>query len=298
MVEILEQRTTATDAAALDRLLQGFSVEVVSLDKASIRTAEAFLKPGTEVFVAGLPKDRITKQVEAAVELRAGGMVPVPHIVARNIVNRVELDSLLAALSRDAGVGSALVLGGDRDRPAGDYQSSLQLLESGLFEQNGIRRIHIACYPEGHKRIDDARLASAMAEKLAMAADRGFDSALVSQFCFDARPILAWTRALRLAGVTAPHRVGVAGVASTTALVKFALMCGVGPSLRALQERHDMAKKVLGGETPERVLRVVAREREENPSLAISGAHIFTFGSLAKTIEWIRSLPEGKRMVN
>ncbi len=60
----------------------------------------------------------------------------------------------------------ALVLAGDRDTPAGDLQSSLQLIDSGVLQKYGIRRVFISAYPEGHpphRRADAGRGADAEA---------------------------------------------------------------------------------------------------------------------------------------
>ena len=103
-----------------------------------------------------------------AVELRALGHVPVPHIVARHISDVADLDALLARLVREAGVDRALVLGGDRDTPAGAFDSALQLIETGLFERHGIRRLSISAYPEGHPRISDSELDRARTENLTL----------------------------------------------------------------------------------------------------------------------------------
>lgn len=292
--------TMATPAQLRDplaTLLEKFSVEVVSNDQASIDAAGKLFKPGTEVFVASLPKHKAAKQIEAAIDLRASGLAPVPHIVARNIVDEAELDASLRALTRHAGVDAALVLGGDRDQAMGHYDDSLQLLETGLFEKHGIRKIYLSCYPEGHPRISNEKLERARADKLAAATARGMEVTLVSQFCFDPRPIIAWTQTLRAAGVTVPYRVGVAGPASRAALVKFALLCGIGASLRALQERDHMARNMLAGETPEALLREVTRARDAQPALNIDGAHFFTFGSLAKTAQWINTLEDSRALV-
>jgi methylenetetrahydrofolate reductase (NADPH) len=238
------------------------------------------------VFIAALPGDSADKLIAAAAQLRRSGLIPTPHIVARNIEDRRELDDLLGRLVGEAGVDRALVLGGDRDKPTGEFDSSLQLIETGLLQKHAIRRIAIGCYPEGHPRIDDAILDQARAAKLAAAASAGLDVTLVSQFCFDAKPIIGLVRRIRAQEVTAPFRVGVAGPASRTTLIKYAMMCGVGPSLRVLKERQDLALSMMSGETPENLLSEIALECARDPQLGIAGVHFFTFGSLAKSAEW------------
>ncbi|MDE3115174.1 MAG: methylenetetrahydrofolate reductase [Pseudomonadota bacterium] len=273
---------------ALAALLKGYSAEVTTHDRASLEAA-ALLPRGTEVFIAALMKDDPDRLVATAMKVRQGGLEPVPHIVARNIRSTADLDNLLARLSGEAGVERALVLGGDRDKAAGELESSLQLIETGLFQKHGIKRIAIGCYPEGHPRIAGPVLDAARAAKLRAAEQAGLDVVLVSQFCFDAPPILSLARHMRAQGCKAPFRVGVAGPADRATLVKYALICGVGPSLRALKERQSLARNMLSGETPEGVLGEVAAAQNAEPSLGISGVHFFTFGALANTIKWVES---------
>ena len=279
--------TTEVDArAALAGLLKGYSAEVTARDKKSLEAAPDMMTPGSEVFVAAIPGESLDRVVAAAVQIRKGGLVPVPHIVARNLESRAVLEDLIARLVGEAGLDRALVLGGDRDKPAGEFESSLQLIETGVFQRNGIGRIGLACYPEGHPRVADHVLEDARAAKLVAAEKAGLDVWLVSQFCFDPKPIVALAGRMRAQGIKAPFRVGVAGPAEHATLIKYALMCGVGASMRALKERQDLARSVLTGETPEALLTEVAVAQDSNPALGISGVHFFTFGALAKSAQW------------
>jgi methylenetetrahydrofolate reductase (NADPH) len=97
-------------------------------------------------------------------------------------------------------------------------------------------------------------------------------------------------RRFRARGITAPVRAGVVGPADRAALIKFGLMCGVGASLRALRERHELAKSVIAGETPEALLTEVAAVRSADPALGISGVHFFTFGALGKSTRFVEEM--------
>ena len=112
---------------------------------------------------------------------------------------------------------------------------------------------------------------------------------LVSQFAFDSVPIIAYAKRIRAQGVTVPFRVGVAGPADRGLLIKYALICGIGNSLKMLQKRSDLAVNTLSGETPESVIRELAVAQAADPSLGLSGIHFFTFGSLAKSANWAKS---------
>ena len=278
---------TATDRAdadaALGCFLRGYSTEVTARDRRSIEAARDLLPRGSEVFIAAIPGESEDRLVAAAVALRAAGMVPVPHIVARNIESRKGLEDLVGRLTGEAGLDRALVLGGDRDNPAGAFDSSLQLLQTGVFQRYDIRRVFLGCYPEGHPRVADSVLEDARAAKLKLADEFGFDVTLISQFCFDAAPVLALARRMRSLGVTVPFRVGVAGPAARATLIRYALMCGVGASMRGLRQRHALARNLLSGETPEALLTEVALAQAAEPGLGLSGVHFFTFGALARS---------------
>jgi methylenetetrahydrofolate reductase (NADPH) len=228
-------------------------------------------------------------------EVRRLGLIPVPHIVARNIADRGALDALLGQLSCQAGVDRALVLGGDRNVPAGEFDSSLQLIESGLLQAHGIDKIAIAAYPEGHPRIPDEVLDEARARKVAAAREAGLELILITQLCFDARSIVGFLRKIRSEGVTERVRVGVAGPARIPTLVRYAMICGVGPSLRSIRERQSLARNLLSPETPESLILELEEAVEAEPALNVWGIHFFTFASLKSTIDWLQGFASNRK---
>jgi methylenetetrahydrofolate reductase (NADPH) len=286
-------KTAETQEQALKALLDTYSTEVVARDKKGIEAATKLLRPGSEVFVANLPNDTVDNLVSACVALRQAGLEPVPHIPARTTPSRAALETTLKRCAAEAQVDRALVIGGDVDKAVGEFDAAIQLIETGLFEQFGIRKIALAVHPEGHPRVPDEVMFPALPVKLEAAKRRGLDTYLVSQFAFDAEPYIKTARRLREAGVTQPLRVGVAGPAKRTTLIKYALMCGVGASLRALQERHGLAANMAAGETPEALLRELAGAQAAEPSLGIDSVHFFTFGSLENSVNLAEQLRKG-----
>lgn len=280
---------TATDQGivmSLSSMIRDFSAEVTAPDRKSLDAAANLLAPGSRVYIASLPSDTPEKLVSAAKRLVDASLVPVPHIVARNVKDRQGLDMLLGALTQEAGVDRALILGGDRDDPAGEYDCALQLIQSGLLSRHGIKKIALGTYPEGHPRISDETLEQALVDKLAAADAEGLETVLISQVCFDAKPIVQHLKKLRSMGIQHRIRVGVAGPAKRTTLLKYALICGVGPSLRGLKERQGLAKNLASGETPEQLIRDLDQAQQEDPSLNIWGMHFFTFAAFKNTIDF------------
>jgi len=276
-----------TDLAAL---LRGYSVEVTARGAAAAEVCLAHLATGTEVYVAFTPRDTHHGIVDTAIRLQAAGFVPVPHVTARKVASFTQLNDFLARLAGEAGVTRALVLGGDADRPTGPYRSSLQALESGLFQRHGIRRIGLACYPEAHRKIDAAALDEALAAKLDLVRRAGLEAWLVSQFCFEAAPIVRFAERLRAEGVDAPLRVGLAGPADLRRLWKYGLYCGIGNSIRALGPRVDAVANLLARQTPDTVVADLAVALRRDPALGVVGIHIFTFGGVASAASWANAV--------
>lgn len=269
-------------------LLRGFSIEASSGETA-IEAVASHLAPGSDVYLNWLPGDHHHRAVAAAASVRRAGLNPVPHVAARYLTGLTQLQDFLARLSGEAGVVQALVIAGDREQPVGPFEASLQLLETGLFEKYGITRVGVAGYPEGNPRISTRTLAAALEAKLGRATQAGLAPYVVTQFCFEAQPIVAWARALRDSGVTVPIRVGLAGPAGLATLMKFALRCGVGNSIRALSLRGPAIARLLTESGPERVIDELARAASSDPTLGFSGLHFFSFGGVIRTADWART---------
>ena len=266
----------------------GASVELSSRDPAEIDACADLLSPGTDVFISMPPGQTYHGNVALAVRLRRAGLNPVPHFAARRIASRDALDEYLERAVGEAAVDSALVIAGDCDRATGPFESSLALLESGLFQKHGVVRIGVAGHPEGHPKIAPSVLESALAGKESLARRSGLDLRVVTQFCFESAPVLEWAAKIRAHGP--PVSVGLSGPASLPRLLKFATLCGIGNSIRALKARPQAITRLLVEAGPE----VVVRELAQHRGPPIAGLHFFCFGGLVRTARWLRALREGR----
>jgi len=282
------ERAQSDERAAISSFLAGASVELSSRDPAEIDACVGLLEPGTSVYISFPPGQTTFGTVALASRLARAGFRPVPHVAARRIASRDALEDYLARAAGEAGVDSALVIGGDSARTGGAFDSSLALLETGLFQRHGIMRVGVAGYPEGHPAIAPPALEAALASKSSYARGAGIELGVVTQFCFDAGSILSWADQAKRHAL--PVRVGLAGPASLPRLLRFAAMCGVGNSLRALQARPGAITRLMVEAGPEITLRELARRT----GAPITGAHFFCFGGLVRTARWLRAVREGR----
>jgi methylenetetrahydrofolate reductase (NADPH) len=288
---------TTTDASAETRtdektriieLLRGASLELSSRDPTEIDACVPLLEPGTEVYISIPPGQTYHGSVALAARLRRAGFRPVPHIAARQIARREALEDFLARAAGEGGVDSALVIAGDLDRACGPFDSSLALLDTGLFERNGILNIGVAGHPEGHPKVATAFLDTALADKKRVAQQHGLSLRVVTQFCFESQPVLAW--AARQKNLGLPLRVGLAGPAGLTRLLRFAALCGVGNSVRALTSRPGTVVRLMTESGPEAMLRELAAQAVA----PIAGVHFFCFGGLVHTARWLQAMRQGR----
>jgi methylenetetrahydrofolate reductase (NADPH) len=187
---------------------------------------------------------------------------------------RVKQGLLLAAASRSR---------------SGDFHTSMQLLETGPFD--GFERLHVAGHPEGNKDIDPD----------------GSDRMVMEAAALEIRPswngptpdgpghaVLLRGRAgdrlghrLQAEGIKLPVHIGVAGPAKLQTLIKFAIACGVGPSLRVLQKRAMDVTKLLLPYEPTEILTDLPPTRPPIPGFGIEQVHFFPLGGIKTNAQWV-----------
>jgi len=271
----------------LIELLHAASVEVPARQRDRVRELRDLFDPGTDVYISFPPSAQYRDAVATAVALARAGFNPVPHLPARGIASRADLTDFIARATGEAGVRQALVIGGDLSPPRGPFGAAIDLLKSGELQRHGVGKVGFAGHPEGHPVLTQAILEESLRAKIAFAAENGLEAYLVTQFCFEAEPILAWLKSLSRLDIGLPIRIGVAGPATATTLLRYAVRCGVGDSLRAIQTRTKTIGRLISEAGPEEVLRGLAAGLTETPDARVTGVHFFPFGGLGKTSDWI-----------
>jgi len=279
-----------TLSAEVEALLQNYSIEVMPRTAQKVEDFTALLPAGTRVYIAHIEGTPIEEMVATAKRLNADGFPVMPHFPARIIKDEATLTDWIARYQGEANVDQALLLAGGVDKPHGDFDSSMQLMESGAFDKAGFKRLHVAGHPEGNKDIDPnggmANVDAALRWKQDFSERTDADMALATQFAFEAGPIIAWADAIKAAGIDLPIHIGIAGPAKLQTMIKFAIACGVGPSLRVLQRRAKDVTKLLMPFEPTDVISELAAHKAANPDFNITNVHFFPLGGIKTNAHW------------
>jgi methylenetetrahydrofolate reductase (NADPH) len=274
----------------VEAFLGGYSIEVMPRTAAKIDDFRSYLPAGTRVYVAHIEGTPIDEMVATAKRIADEGYVVMPHFPARIIKDAATLSDWIARYQGEAGVDQALLLAGGVDKPYGDFDSSMQLLETGLFDKAGFKRLHVAGHPEGNKDIDPkggmANVDEALQLKQDFSARTDAKMALATQFCFEAEPVIAWANSIKAAGIDLPVHIGVAGPAKLQTLIKFSIACGVGASLRVLQRRAKDVTKLLLPFEPNEFITTLAAHKTANPDFNIESVHFFPLGGIKTNANW------------
>ena len=275
-------------------MVEDFSIETTPGSALKIPDFREYLRPGTTVSVTFLPGSDFADTIATAKRLKDKGFKPAPHFAARSIPGRAAFEENLKRLQGEVGVEEVVVLAGGVTQPLGDYEDSMQLLETGLFDAHGITRIGVAGHPEGSPDIPPVRALEALQWKNEFARRSDADFYIATQFCFEAAPIIAWEKTMREAGNTLPIHIGVPGLATLKTLINHAKACGVGPSMRVLTRQARNIAKLLNVQQPDRLLIDLARHKAVDAQSSIAKIHVYPLGGLRRSARWTYAVLDGE----
>lgn len=270
--------------------LQDYSIEVMPRTAEKVENFRDLLPEGTRVYVAHIEGTPIEEMVATAKRLNEDGFKVMPHFPARIIKDRAVLQDWISRYQGEADVKQALLLAGGVTQPVGAFDSSMQLMETGLFDAAGFERLHVAGHPEGNRDIDPdgsfTNVSAALRWKNDFQSRTDAKMALATQFAFEAEPIIKWVDTLTEERITLPVHIGIAGPAKLQTLIKFAIACGVGPSLKVLQKRAMDVTKLLLPYEPIEVLTELALHKATHPEFNVSNVHFFPLGGIKTNANW------------
>ncbi|MGB9933675.1 methylenetetrahydrofolate reductase [Haloarcula amylolytica] len=236
------------------------------------------------IAITTSPQLGIEKTVEKTEEAAEMGFDVVPHIAARYVEDREQLEAIAERLEQ-AGITDIFVPGGDREEPAGEYESAHDLLEALAETEYSFEEIGITGYPEGHDFIDDETLAESMAQKAPHA------TYIVTQLCYDPDTVLEWVEGIRARGIELPVEVGIPGVMNYQRLMQISQKVGVGDSIKFLRKTTGIlgfVKQLVGSRgtyEPDELIDGLAPYVGDD-EYNIRGVHIYTFNQTPDTEKW------------
>jgi methylenetetrahydrofolate reductase (NADPH) len=284
--------TDTNETAQIRALLNDASIEMTCKDVDVLPEVATLLPKGTDIFIALFPNQTFDELTEAAKAVKAAGLTPVPHVPARRIPDLAEVKRIAQGFGA-AGVTKMLLIAGDMTAPAGAFDSTIGVLESGEFAKAGIKEMYMAGHPEGHAHMTEQQLREYEQKKVELTNAQGVKLNFVTQVVFEPEPMIEWEKTLRRTGIQNPTRPGLPGPASIKTLLRYAKICGAGASIRALTSgKASLVASLLGDSGPEGSIRTLAKAQAAGET-KFSGLHFFAFGGFLKTSKFVAAMQRG-----
>jgi len=280
------------NSEVVKNFLNGYSIEVTPNAAAKIENFAEVLPVNTRIYIAHIEGTPFDEMLTTAKKITNEGFIPMPHFPARIIEDKDMLESWLSQYSGEANVQEALLIAGGSKEPAGVYDSSIQIIETELFDKYSFKRLHVAGHPEGNKDIDKdsthTNVNKALSWKNEYAKRTDAQIAIATQFCFDSEAIIQWANSLIDMNIDLPVHIGIAGPAKLQTLIRYSIECGVGASMKVLQKRAKDITKLLLPYEPTSVISELAEYKSQNPDFNIEQVHFFPLGGTKTTANWVK----------
>jgi methylenetetrahydrofolate reductase (NADPH) len=276
------------DKAAALQLVSDFSLEMTGKDVPGLLEAKHAIPAGTKINVTFLGNEDLDMRVTASKAVLDAGFIPVPHISARRLASKDQLEEFLGRLQEVGATEHVFAVGGDPAEPEGPYPDSLSVIRSGLLQKYGVREVSIAGYPEGHPDISSEVLWRHLEDKSAALEEQGLDAVILTQFAFDTDPVMAWIDQVRARGIDTGIRIGTPGPAGIKRLLGFARRFGIGANAMIVKKYGFSLTNLMGTAGPDQFVTDLAGLLAQDASSGSVKLHFYTFGGLLATSEWAR----------
>ena len=274
--------------------LEGYSIEVTPNAASKIDNFAEILPANTRIYIAHIEGTPIEDMVATAKKISYEGFSPMPHFPARIIKDKKILENWIQQYADEANVKEALLIAGGPKKPYGDFDSSIQLIETDLFDKFNFKHLHVAGHPEGNADIDsdgsNTNVNKALSWKNEFSKRTDASIAITTQFCFDSETIISWANNLVQMGIDIPVHIGIAGPAKLQTLLRYSMECGVSASIKILQKRAKDITKLLLPYEPSIVISELADHKAKNPNFNIDKVHFFPLGGIKTAASWVNNI--------
>lgn len=278
---------------AIRHFARNASLEITPGVRNKIDSFADVMNPGRRVFITHLPGKSPEPVIKTAIQLRNDGMEPVPHLGARSFRDVEQLDDVLHRLREEADVRDLLLIGGDVPKPVGEFTSTIDMLQTDLFQKYGLRSVGVSGHPEGNPNIPGDEIRLALQYKNEYAKHHNIHMYIVSQFSFDDKYVLRWLDDLETWGNHLPVNIGLPGPAKLKTLINYARFCGVKCSTRFLRKQGLKLFRMASMSYPAELITALATHCAQHDDSLITRAHLYNFGGLQRTVKFIRALENG-----
>lgn len=272
--------------------LDGFSLEVTPRAALKIDNFADLIPKGTLIYIAHIEGTPIEDMSSTAKKINEQGFKPMPHFPARIIKDKNVLQDWISRYQNEADVKNALLIAGGANKPYGDYDSSIQLIESELFDKANFQNLHIAGHPEGSADIDPdgttKNVDEALSWKNEFSKRTDASMAVTTQFSFDSKTVIDWANKIKQSGIDIPIHIGIAGPAKLQTLLRYSLECGVGASIKIIQKRAMDLTKLLLPYKPTNIISELAEYKSNNPEFNIEKVHFFPLGGVKQVSDFVK----------
>ena len=283
--------TTNQKEINIKQLLDGYTIETTPNIYEKFESLSEYLPHGKDIYVTYLPDEDPKRIVNTSKQIIQEGLNAIPHLPARTIKDYKMLEKYLGSLSEEAGCNKILVIGGS-SKQVGHINSSLEILQTNLLSKFNFKHVGLAGHPEGHPDIADKELDEIIIKKNQFAKNVDYKMYFATQFFFEAKAFESWERHINLLGNRLEIHAGIPGPASLKILVSYAKSCGIGNSIRFLYKQAFNIKKIATTKKPDKLIADLAEYKFNTPSSKLTKIHIYPFGGIKKTSQWINSLLE------
>jgi len=274
------------------KFLDGFSIEVTPKAASKIDNFADLIPKSTLIYIAHIEGTPIEDMTSTAKKINEQGFQPMPHFPARIIKDKNVLQDWISRYQNEADVKNALLIAGGANKPYGDYDSSIQLIESELFDKANFQNLHIAGHPEGSTDIDPdgttKNVDEALSWKNEFSKRTDASMAVTTQFSFDSKTVIDWANKIKQSGIDIPIHIGIAGPAKLQTLLRYSLECGVGASIKIIQKRALDLTKLLLPYKPTTIISELANFKADNPDFNIEKVHFFPLGGVKQVSDFVK----------
>ncbi|MFB9952988.1 methylenetetrahydrofolate reductase [Rhizobium puerariae] len=268
-------------------ILDGYTLELTAKDVSQLDSIASSVPAQTVISVPFLPTEQNADRVEAAKAVRDAGFEPMPHIAARRMGSRGDLEDFLSRWADRADITRLLLLAGDLDPPKGPFVDTATILRSGVLQDYGIKHVAVAGHPEKHPVQSREVISKALLDKRDILENMKLEWSIFTQFAFSAEPVVSWIRQVRSNGIDVPIHIGIPGPASVKTLLRFAAVCGVSASTAVMKKYGLSVTQLLTSATPDRLVDHYANSLVDE-ALGQVKLHFYPFGGVHRTVDWIR----------